>query len=163
MTQPTILLALLALAIMTTAAMARHNFSPLAKSIRGGPRGKGGSIFKRLIVAAALAGTVESGAYAQLSKLYYSKGAPLSCVLLHPDSTSPEAIVIRGSSLVMYTVYAGEVSGTVEVLPPLNGFRTLIVKYDGGGADTMTVNVATGAARLAISRSDVFTFEGSCN
>jgi hypothetical protein len=80
-----------------------------------------------------------------------------------PSPNSPQAIVIRGNSFVLYGIYSGETRGTVEVLPPLNGFRTLVVKYDGGGADTMTVNVATGAARLAISGAYVGTFEGSCN
>jgi hypothetical protein len=63
---------------------------------------------------------------------------------------------------ILYGVYSGEIRGTVEVLRPLNGFITLIVKYDGGGGDTATVNVATGAANMTISAGG-FEFKGSCN
>src|SRR5438128_796671 len=116
-------------------------------------------MFKRLIVSALMCAVV-SGAKAQPK--YYRDGAPLSCVLIFTDPHSPHAIVIRGSSFVLYGVYSGETRGAVEALRPQNGFITLVVKYDGGGADTATVNAATGAASMTIAAGSS-EFKGSCN
>jgi hypothetical protein len=118
-------------------------------------------MFRRLMVSAALACAVVSAANAQK---YYRDGAPLSCVLIHASqiTTNAYAIVIRGNSFVLYGVYSGETRGTVEVLQPLNGFITLVVKYDGGGADTATVNAANGTASMTIAAVG-YEFKGSCN
>jgi len=95
--------------------------------------------------------------------MYYRDRSSLSRILLSPSPNSPRAIVIRGKSFVMYGIYSGETRGTIEVLqPPVNGVHTVVVKYGDGAASTMTVNVATGAARLAVI-SDANVFEGSCN